>query len=180
MDNSLAQKRADAQRNYDKLLQTAATILRSQTTIPALESIAKRAGVGIGTLYRHFPTKKSLLEAVYAQAIAVVVGEASKPTHSAPPDKVLTDWLTTIVDYSAKYNGFSDFISLSLDDKESEIIKAGAHLLTQAQRAGAVRRDLTASELLRLVQAVTDEGAEKQTARARKLLSIIISGLRIK
>lgn len=171
--------RADAQRNYDKLLQAAATLFNANRS-PTLEHIAKRAGVGIGTLYRHFPTKKLLLEAVYAQKLTSITDKASKLMQAPTPDQALAEWLRTIVTYSATYGGFSDFIALSIKDKNSPLITTGAELLNKAQAAGSVRNDLTITELLHLIHAITDDGTGAQVNQARKLLSIVVSGLRLK
>lgn len=175
MHEGTASLRADAQRNYNRLLQAAEKVFLKNGSATTLESIAKQAGVGIGTLYRHFPTRKSLLEAVYAPKITALIDKVPALLQKTTPEEALARWLQLLVDYSVRFGGFSNVIALSLQDSRSPLIAAGAKMLTNAQRAGTVRSDITIIELLRLITNIISEGAPKET---EKLLSIVVAGLK--
>lgn len=171
----LLNMRADAQRNYKQLVKTAKNIFNAQGAFIPLETIAKQAGVGIGTLYRHFPTRKSLLEAVYADKIANLIENAQAQINSPLSDDALRNWLEMTVEYAANHDGFNDLMELILKDKNSNLISAGSSLLNNAQKSGKLRSDLTIFDLLHLVNGIIIKGNPQKTT---KLLSVIMSGLR--
>lgn len=171
--------RADARRNYDHLLRTAENIFSAQGASATFESIAKQAGVGIGTLYRHFPTRKMLLEAVYADRIAILVGRASSLLLTNSPDKALVAWLQMTVKYITEYSGFDDLLSLTLEDGASPVVSAGSSLLVKTQKAGLLRKDVTIVDLLRLVNGIVASNATPgELKRIDGLISGIVAGLK--
>lgn len=177
MDNPL-NLRADAQRNYNLLIKAAGTIFSVQGSSATLDTIAKQAGVGIGTLYRHFPTRKSLLEALYADKLTSLTDKASDLLASTPPDQALAAWLKTTLDYTAKYGGFRDLMSLIMDDEDSSVIAAGSRLLSEAQKSGSLRADVTIDDLLQLVSGITSNASDEELERSNVLLSVIVAGLK--
>jgi AcrR family transcriptional regulator len=171
--------RADAQRNYDRLLHTASSLFSVQGPLASMEKIAKQAGVGIGTLYRHFPTRTALLEAVYADKITDLTTKAQALLSAPVSDEALFSWLQSTVDYSLKYSGFSDMFSLLVEDQDSALIVAGSALLLRAQKAGTLRDDVTIMDLLQLVKGVVVDGSSsRDAARTTKLLSVVEAGLK--
>jgi AcrR family transcriptional regulator len=97
--------RADAQRNRDKLLAAATAAFAETGTDASLEAIAKRAGVGIGTLYRHFPTREALVEAAYRNEVERLCESARELLASHPPDVALAEWMDRFVAYAAAKRG---------------------------------------------------------------------------
>src|SRR5947209_7759191 len=150
-------KRADAQRNYDKVLVAAHDAFAERGTSTSLEEIARRAGVGIGTLYRHFPTRQALLEAVYAHEVDEVCRSAVGLDVGDPWEALVT-WLRRLAAYMATKQALIHEL-LDYVDREaplfascrSSIATAGEPLLKRAQDAGVVRRDAEFSEILQLV-----------------------------
>jgi AcrR family transcriptional regulator len=170
--------RADAQRNYDRLVEAAHAVFAMQGAQATLDGIAKQAGLGIGTLYRHFPTRKSLLEAVFADKIASLVNKVPSLLQETSADTALTSWLKTTVDYSAKYAGFSDLMGIMTKDENSPLAIAGSKLLSEAQKTGVLRSDITILDLLQLVYGIVGDTSSKELKRTDKLLSIVIAGLK--
>src|SRR6516162_6456544 len=180
--------RADAQRNYTKLLDAAsAAFLEHGADDVSLEEIARRAGVGIGTLYRHFPTRQALLEAVYRDQVETVRAAAEEQLHSDAPGEALAAWLRVLVDFSSTKHSLTTAL-LATMDRDSELLSscsavirgAAEALLVRAQEAGAVRADADAKDLMRLVHAVNlaaQYGPPDPGARDR-LLGLILDGLR--
>jgi len=155
--------RADAQRNYQRLVSAASAAFADHGADDAsLEEIARRAGVGIGTLYRHFPNRQALLEAVYRDQVEVLAGRAERLSGADDPAAALQEWLRALVSFSRTKRSLTSALLTTLD-KDSELIsacsrqirEAATSLLTRAQDAGAVRADASATDLLRLVHAIS-------------------------
>lgn len=176
--DSLPRLRADAKQSYDQLVKAADIIFSSQGSAATLQAIAKKAGVGIGTLYRHFPDRKSLLEVVYVDKLNNLINKAFDALGSKRPDQALEDWLKMIIDYSAAYGGFRDLMLLEVRDKDSQLISAGSALLSKAQNSGLTRSDITTDDLLQLISAITTTAADQDSKRSDTLLSIMIAGLK--
>ncbi len=177
--------RADAARNRAKLVSTARDVFTSEGGDASLELIAKTAGVGIGTLYRHFPTRLDLLEAVYRDEVDVLRETAEKVVPNHTPVEALELWLVAFVDYAAtKRHIFTELVEAV--GRESElmthsraVIYDNAELLvTAAQEAGEIRTDVTSPDVLRLVGGCTmmPNFDREQTAR---ILTIVMDGLRV-
>jgi AcrR family transcriptional regulator len=178
--------RADAQRNYARLLDAAsAAFLEHGADDVSLEEIARRAGVGIGTLYRHFPTRQALLEAVYRDQVETLSARAEELCRAESPRDALADWMRALVKFSStKRSMVSALLATLGSDSElvsscSQVIRGAAEsLVTRAQQAGVVRPDADAQDLIRLVHAVTI-ATEKATdpEQADRMLALILDGL---
>jgi AcrR family transcriptional regulator len=187
MGTTVKPMRADAQRNQQRLVSAAlAAFTEHGTDDVSLEEIARRAGVGIGTLYRHFPTRQSLLEAVYEGQIESLRAEGERLFDSRPPTEALEAWLHAMAGFSATKRSLVAALMAEIG-KESEVVSACStvirasvdRLLARAQAAGEVRADVSSGDLLRLVHSIsmtadraTDPG---QTAR---MIKLIVDGLR--
>ncbi|MCW2785697.1 MAG: hypothetical protein JWP74_2214 [Marmoricola sp.] len=176
--------RADAARNRAKLVTTARDVFTTEGGDVSLESVAKAAGVGIGTLYRHFPSRLDLLEAVYRDEVDVLRETAEKVVPNHPPVEALEIWLTAFVDYAAtKRHIFTELVEAVGRESElmthsREVIYGKAELLvSRAQEAGEIRSDVTSQDVLRLVGGCTmmPNFDREQTQR---ILRIVMDGLR--
>jgi AcrR family transcriptional regulator len=156
-------------------------------TRPSLEEIARRAGVGIGTLYRHFPTRQALLEAVYRDQAEALHARALELLNSPSPGEALARWLRAMIEFGATKRSLSKSLMATLG-KDSELLstcstlirEAATPLLTRAQQAGEVRADTDVTDLLRLSHAiaVACEYASPHADQADRLLSLMFDGLR--
>ena len=172
-------QRADARRNYEALLVAAADAFTDVGSSASLEDIARRAGVGIGTLYRHFPTRQALFEAVYVHEVEALCRSAADVAALEPWDALVT-WLHRF----AKYMGTKRAVVEELA-KESELLAscreaifvAGSPLLARAQDAGQARSDATFEDVLQLVMGITliQMGGPDQVER---LLGMVLDGIR--
>jgi AcrR family transcriptional regulator len=180
--------RADARRNYQALLAAAnAAFIEHGADDASLEEIARRAGVGIGTLYRHFPTRQALLEAVYRDQVEVLSVRAGDLLGSASPGEALVTWLRALVQFGSTKRSLTSAMLATLD-KDSELMSAcsamlresAAALLARAQQAGEVRADAQALDLLRLVHAVSMavQRAPADAGQADRMIGLVMDGLR--
>jgi AcrR family transcriptional regulator len=180
--------RADAQRNYTRLLDAAsAALLEHGADDVSLEEIARRAGVGIGTLYRHFPTRQALLEAVYRDQVDLLSARAEKLLLAESPGDALADWLRALVKFSSTKRSLTTALLATLG-KDSDLLSscgqvirgAAESLLARAQQAGVVRPDADAGDLIRLVHAVNiaTERRPADPGQADQMLALILDGLR--
>jgi AcrR family transcriptional regulator len=176
-------KRADARRNYDKLIEAARAAFTEKGVDASLEDIARRADVGIGTLYRHFPTRQALLEATYLEEVEALCASAAELSDLEPWD-ALVGWLNRFADYASTKKALSAEL-LATIGMESEIFKmchsaifsAGEPLLSRAQAAGAVRSDVTFNDVVRLVSGISMvRFAEPE--QINRLLAVALDGLR--
>ncbi|WP_036330660.1 TetR/AcrR family transcriptional regulator [Microbispora sp. ATCC PTA-5024] len=176
--------RADARRNYDRLLAEARVLFEEQGPDAPLEDIARRAEVGIGTLYRHFPTRQALQEAVYRDQIEALAQEAYDLAERSRPEEALMRWIRSMLAHAVAKRGLNRALMATLG-KESDLFAAcrqqinaaGEALLAPAQEAGAVRKDLEVGELLKLVHGVS-VATERSPDGADRLITLIIEGLR--
>jgi AcrR family transcriptional regulator len=179
--------RADAQRNYAKLLAAASTaFVEHGADDVSLEEIARRAGVGIGTLYRHFPTRQALLEAVYQDQAEQLRARADELLRSDSPGEAFAAWLRGLVAFSSTKRSLTAAMVATLGkDSElmstcSKLIKDSAEaLLARAQQDGAVRADVNSTDLIRLVHGVSmvTEYAPGDPGQADRMLTLILDGL---
>jgi AcrR family transcriptional regulator len=176
-------KRADARRNYDKLVAAARDAFAEEGTSASLEEVARRAGVGIGTLYRRFPSRQDLLEAVYVEELADVCRSATELT-DLPPWEALSEWLHRLVAYVGRKHALAEELWNYLDrDAEffrgcrAALFAAGGPLLERAQQAGAVRPDATLDDILQLVGGIGKNQATPPE-QVERLLEIALDGLR--
>ena len=182
-DASPGPLRADARRNHERLLAAARSAFAEQGPDASLDGIAQRAGVGSGTLYRHFPTREDLMRGVYRAEIEGLCARGRELASSAPAGEALAAWLRLLADMAdrrglaaALYQRFgSDPPSPFLQSAKEAMETTASALLERAQEAGAIRPDLTVSELLKLTHGVarlSDGPAETQ-----RLLSLLLAGL---
>lgn len=179
--------RADARRNYDLLLAAAREAFAAHGTDASLRDIARQAGVGIGTLYRHFPTREALLEALLASRFDALRQRAEQLSTAAAPGSALLDWLGELAAGSVTYRGLPESVMTALRDEQSQLHAscagmraAGGRLLRRAQEAGEVRPDVTAAQLLALAAGLAWAGEQSADPvdMVRHLLSIAADGLR--
>jgi AcrR family transcriptional regulator len=178
--------RADARRNYERLLAAANAAFAERGPDASLDDIAQRAGVGIGTLYRHFPTRQALLEAVYRDQIEALRAEAEALLDAPSPREALAAWLRSILAHNVAQRGLKEALmngegSALVAESKAQMRAAGAALLARAQQAGAVRSDLDIADLLRLVYgiALADERAPDGSPKlADRCLLVMLDGLR--
>jgi AcrR family transcriptional regulator len=179
--------RADAQRNYARLLDAAsAAFVAHGADDVSLEEIARLAGVGIGTLYRHFPTRQALLEAVYTDQVESLSARAEELRETESPADALADWMRALVKFSSTKRSMTTALLATLGT-DSELLSSCAKqikgaaevLLARAQQAGVVRPDADATDLIRLVHAV-NIATEKapDPGQADRMLALILDGLR--
>ncbi|MEU9342666.1 helix-turn-helix domain-containing protein [Streptomyces sp. NPDC048278] len=171
--------RKDAARNYDALVKAAREAFAERGADVSLEDVARRAGVGIGTLYRNFPTRRDLFESVYADEVNALC-RASVELAGLKPWEALTAWLDRFTGYMVTKRAVRE----ALND-ESEIFQAcrdsmyaaGGPLLERAQKAGVVRTDMEIGDLLRMVSGITATAFEDDAQRDR-VLGIALDGVR--
>jgi AcrR family transcriptional regulator len=176
-------QRADARRNYDKLIAAARLAFTESGAEASLENIAKQAGVGIGTLYRHFPTRQALLEATYLEEVEALCNSALELNDLEPWDAMVS-WLDRFAEYAATKKALSAELLATLGTQStvfkschSAIWAAGEPLVARAQESGAVRPDVTLNDVVRLVSGIAMvQFAEP--GQIKHLLAIALDGLR--
>jgi AcrR family transcriptional regulator len=178
--------RSDAVRNRALLIAAARTSFANCGSNATLEVIAKSAGVGIGTLYRHFPTRDALVEAVYRSEVEALCTAAQELLVTLPADEALAEWMQRFVSYVATKRGMADALRSMVasrvglfDDCRLALVTAVETLLAAGARSGLVRSDIEASDLLRAIGGIclgSDEGA--LGGSSRRLVALLVDGLR--
>jgi AcrR family transcriptional regulator len=176
-------KRADARRNYDKILAAARDAFAEGGEATALEEIARRAGVGIGTLYRHFPNRQALLEAVYVDEVENVCRSAAE-LGDMPPWEGFAAWAHRLVGYLATKQALAHEL-LEYMDREAPLFQscrtslftAGEPLLARAQAADVVRPDTDLAEIIHMLGGIAKIPAA-DPAQIEHILGIALDGLR--
>lgn len=178
--------RADARRNRDLLLDAAVRGFSREGPDATLESIARAAGVGIGTLYRHFPTREALVEAAYRNELARLCDAVDDLLRDLPPDAALRAWMDRFVDYMATKRGMAaalrTVIASGADPfahSRDRLAAAVTALLSAGAAAGTVRTDVSAADVLLSLSGVTlAVGEPDWRDQARRLLDLLMDGLR--
>ena len=174
---SVSSMRADAARNREKLLTAAAEEFALRGSGASLEAVAKRAGVGIGTLYRHFPTREDLVAAAYAAEVADLRAAADELLAEHPPAEALARWMDRFVDYTATKRGMADVLNADMRAATAGQIPAAiGRLLSAGVEAGTLRPDVDVEDVRAMIAAVwqiTDG------ERARRMLRVLMDGLRV-
>lgn len=174
--------RADALRNYNKLLAAAREAFTEADTETSLEDIARRAGVGIGTLYRHFPTRRNLIEAVYVDEVEAL-SRSAHDVAELPPWDALRAWLRRFVDYAATKQALMNELFADGGNTDvfascrSALYRAGRPLLERAQQARIVRADVDISDVLHLVSGIA-KVSPTNPGQAERILDVALDGLR--
>lgn len=176
-------KRADARRNYEKLIAAAHDAFAEDGTSASLEAIARRAGVGIGTLYRHFPTRQHLLEAVYLEEVEAICRSAADFA-GLPPWEALSGWLHAFVGFAATKRALADELFNYIERDAAvfqtcgaAITTVGGALLERAQDAGEVRPDTNITDIARLVGGISVINAT-DPEQIERILEVALDGLR--
>ncbi|WP_405061566.1 TetR/AcrR family transcriptional regulator [Kribbella sp. NBC_01505] len=172
-------QRADARRNFDALITAAREAFAAKGVDASLEDIARRAGVGIGTLYRNFPTRQDLLTAVYFGEIEELC-IAAEDVADLPPWEALTTWLQRFVAYVATKRAIWESLNRETDsfrEARDAMYAAGTPLFERAQAAGEARTDVSFDDMLRMVSGLTGAGFVDDAQRDR-VLHIALDGVR--
>jgi AcrR family transcriptional regulator len=179
-------RRADAQRNRDRLLQVAARAFSQDGPDVTLDAIARDAGVGIGTLYRHFPTREALVEAAYRSELARLCDAVPDLLEAMPPDEALRTWMDRFVDYMTTKRGMADALRAVIasggnpyEQSRGALLAAITSLLAAGAAAGAIRGDVAPGDVLASLSGVSlSAGQPDQRDQASRLLDLLMDGLR--
>lgn len=180
--------RADARRNYERLLKVAAEAFAEHGENASLDDIAKRAGVGSGTLYRHFPTRQALLEAAYVDRIEAMTVRADELAGELPPGEALAAWLHELCVGTIQVRGMKALLGSAVTDGSTAALTACAtsvkgaatRLVEAAQAEGTLRADIEPIEVLRLAHGVAtaSELANGRGEQIDRYLALLTEGLR--
>jgi AcrR family transcriptional regulator len=175
-------QRADARRNRTRIVAAASQVIAEDGPTASLEKIGRRAQVGAGTLYRHFPTREDLLIAVFTRRIESLCAKAQAAADAHPPGDALTLWLQALLAHCLSDRGLADALVAvgAKPDIEcsTRITSAATRLLEGAQQAGHVRPDATPDDLLRLVIGVALATDDRN--QAARILELAEAGLRLR
>ncbi len=183
---SVRKPRSDAQRNRERILEVAREAFSRSGANASLDDIARKAGVGPGTLYRHFPTRENLLEAVYRSGLEKLAAAEKKFAEELPPVEALRAWLLLFIDNIAAKHLIAPALKAVLGDPQkvfeasyAQIWEAIRALVKRAIKSGDIRKDLDPVDLLRALVGVASvaTGPDWQQS-ARRLVDILITGAR--
>jgi AcrR family transcriptional regulator len=178
--------RSDALRNRDRVLEAARAVFSAGGSEASLEAVAKTAGVGIGTLYRHFPTREALFDAVYRHEVQQLAALTERLRTEAKPIEALRQWMYSLVKFVATKKGMSAALALAVT-KESDLysyssdllMRSAGGLLERAVAAGEIRNDISPEDLIRALVGMCythdQPGWQKSVLR---LVDVFIDGLR--
>jgi AcrR family transcriptional regulator len=184
-DNSARRPRADARENRERLLAAALELLTESPAQASLSAVAARAGVGIGTLYRHFPTRDALVEAVFRNEVARLSDGAAKLLRDKPPEAALETWLERYAALVATKEGLSGALQAMLAPGSDLYVASSARvmgaittLLEAAAASGAIRADVDPKDILVTVAASIAPGAKDWKPRTYRVVRLLMDGLR--
>lgn len=187
-DKTAPKLRADARRNRDKLIEVAATAFAENGVETSLEDIARKAGVGIGTLYRHFPTREHLVEVVYQRELQILADAAEELALSEAADVALEQWMRRFVNYMATKRGMASSLKIIASSNSTmfaegfgRIRSSFDKLLTAAQDQNLIRKDIGQADLMHAMSSIysipdTPEWRES----ANRLIGLLMDGMRVK
>jgi AcrR family transcriptional regulator len=178
--------RMDAQRNRERILEVAKEEFTRSGTQASMDEIAKRAGVGAGTLYRHFPTRDALLEAVYRTEVEKLAAAERKFAEAMPPVEALRAWMLLFVDYIATKQIIAPALNTLVggpsklyEGTRAQVTGAIETLVKRAIRSGDIRKDLEPFDLLRALIGVSNVAFSPDWQQsAKRLVDILITGSR--
>jgi AcrR family transcriptional regulator len=178
--------RADAQRNRERILEIAKDAFTQSGANTSLDDIARQAGIGPGTLYRHFPTREALLEAVYRTEVERLAAAEREFAKTMPPVEALRAWMLLFVDYIAAKQIIAPALNTmvggpsKLFEATGSLIKGAIHsLVARAIESGDIRPDLDPLDLLRALVGVSNVASAPDWAQsAKRLVQILILGSR--
>jgi AcrR family transcriptional regulator len=176
----------DAARNRDALLAAATRVFTSAEAEPSMRAIAREAGVGIATLYRHFPTRESLVDAVYQDQVQRLTLGAREMLEQLPPAEAMRRWMDLFGDWLATKHGMLDTLLAMIESGEialahtrAELLDAITTILDAGRAAGDLRADVTAEDIsASLIGIFTVVGKPGRRAQAERLLNLLMDGLR--
>ncbi|MEU2623327.1 TetR family transcriptional regulator [Streptomyces sp. NPDC007157] len=176
--------RVDARRNRDNLLAVARTVLAEEGLEASLRDVARRAGVGIATLYRHFPTREALVQAVLSDRLNALADAADESLTAPSPGEALTAWLQRFAAGSGTFHGLPGSVLAALHDVRSELHgscaamhESASRLLERAQAAGEVRPDVDAEDLFTAAAAIGWAAQYSDRERAQRILTLLTDGM---
>jgi AcrR family transcriptional regulator len=177
--------RADAKKNYDRLLAVAQEAVTQHGADLSLRDVARRAEVGLGTLYRHFPTREALLEALLRTSFEALAARADTLTAAKASEEALVLWLEETITFTYSHRGVLGLMMGAIEDPQSALHSscvtlrtAGAALLTRAQSEGKARQDIDGADLFALIAALAwIREQPSAAARADHLFKVITSAL---
>ncbi|MCZ7436231.1 TetR family transcriptional regulator [Micromonospora sp. WMMC241] len=178
--------RVDAQRNRQRLVDAAVQAFSQAGAEVTLDRVAREAGVGIGTLYRHFPTREALVEAAYRNELAKLCDAVPELLATRPAQTAVRDWMDRFVDYLATKRGMADALRLVIASganpyahSRDRLLAALNDLLAAGVAAGTVRSDVAAADVLAGLSGVAlVAGEPEQRDQAGRLLDLLMDGLR--
>ncbi|WP_424528652.1 TetR/AcrR family transcriptional regulator [Sphaerisporangium viridialbum] len=178
--------RADARRNRDRLLEVAVRAFSQDGPDVTLDAIAKAAGVGIGTLYRHFPTREALIEAAYRNELTKLCDAAAELLRAMPPDEATRTWMDHFVDYMTTKRGMADALRAVIasggnpyEQSLDRLNAAVSMLLDAGAAAGTVRADIEPGDVIASLGGVSlTAGEPAKRDQARRMLDLLMDGLR--
>jgi len=179
-------RRADGERNRERLIETAKAAFAELGADVSLDEIARRAGVGIGTLYRHFPTRGAIVEAVYRREVEQLAAAATRLLASLPPAEALHEWMRLFVDYIATKKVIAAALGSIVEGAAELYASSGkrindalAQLVERASAAGEIRSDVDPTDLRRALVGFTYGNASPSwQASAMRLIDLLMDGLR--
>lgn len=186
MDPDARATRADAVRNREQLLEVATRVFASTAAETSMRAIAREAGVGIGTLYRHFPTRESLVEAVYRDQVVRLTNGARELLADMTPAVAMRRWMDLLGNWIATKNGMLDTLLTVIESgavgharTRDELMNAISAILDAGRAAGDLRPDVTAEEIAAsLIGIFTVAHQPGHTVTSDRLLDILLDGLR--
>jgi AcrR family transcriptional regulator len=178
--------RADARENREKLLSAALGAFARSGADASLDAIARDAGVGIGTLYRHFPTREALVLATYRHEVDRLCKAATDLLDAMPPDRALREWMDRTARYVIAKQGLADALREATADETAplpavygQVLAALEALIEAGVRAGTIRSDLSADDVLRAMSGLMQLNPRGDWQdQARRLLDLLMDGLR--
>jgi AcrR family transcriptional regulator len=176
--------RADAQRNRDRLIAAAQAVFSEQGANASLDEVAKRAAVGPGTLYRHFPTREALQEAAYRDAVERLCAAGGSLRDITDAKQALSEWMRLLLEHMVARRGLADALVSALGKQDDVFVdshralhEVGGELVDRAKRAGVARPDLDQRDLLWMIHGIAQaDVGQGGAARAQRLLDIMIVG----
>ncbi len=166
--------RADARRNVDALLRAATAVFTESGVDAPMRAIAAKAGVGVGTVYRHFPQRSDLIKAIIRRVVAAQVDAASALAEKHEPGEALALWMLRLVDLVATKRGLGP--ALHSGDL-GQLTPALRGLLDDAVKSGAIRDNVDVSDLLNAGLRLATPASDGDTAQARRMMALLIAGL---
>jgi AcrR family transcriptional regulator len=184
--SALRKPRTDAQRNRERILEVAKEAFTHAGANASLDDIAKEAGIGPGTLYRHFPTRDALIEAVYRSEVEKLAAAARKFADDMPPIEALRAWMLLFVDYVAAKHLIAPALNTVVggpsklyEASRSQVQGAIDALVKRAIKSGDIRKDLDPFDLLRALIGVSNVATSPDWQQsAKRLVDILITGSR--